>query len=201
MLTVGACSTMVLQKYPAPNMNKFEAGKEVEGVSAFAQAILDEKEGEQYFGVNLIEKEILAIYLSVKNQHSSTTFILPAESVHITEIEKDPPSVMDPGRDSKKAGEALSWAGAALLGPLLLAAGVQQLSDSTIIKENFEANRFQSTTLEPGEEASGFLYFQWKEFKNRDKANLCFDLVNPMRAQLSSFCLSVDVKLKRQENG
>ena len=206
MLTVGACTTMVLQKYPAPNTNKFEASKEVEGVSAIAQAILDEKEGEQYFGVNLIEKEILAIYLGVKNQHSSTTFILLAESVHVSEAENEGSSMLGPDHDSKAAAEALTTIGGSVsmlivpvFAPIFVISGTQQLSDSVIIKENYESNRFRTTTLEPGEAAGGFLFFPWGKLKNLDKAHLCFDLVNPLKAQSLSSCFSVN--LRRKENG
>lgn len=193
MLQSVACSTMNLKQYPVQPINLYENSKSIEGVSVVAQPLLDKKRSKEYFGVDLLQKDILAIYLSVINNNPDVSFTLPSESIHITQINSND-LINNPEKESQEAGEGIAMVGALLISPLFIAIAAQQLSDASIIKENFEAKMFRTQTIDPGQSASGFSYFKWADFKEIDKANVCFKLIDPLASRSFPFCLNINLR-------
>jgi hypothetical protein len=184
---------MNLKQYPDPSMSLFENTRSVNGVLAFAQPLLDGNEAKEYFGVNLLEKNILAVYLLIKNDNPNVSFTIPAESIYISKAEnKD--LANNPEKDSQDAGEALTIAAVLLGGPLFVVLAGPQFSDASIIKENFEAKMFRTKTIDPGQKASGFSYFNWQHFKELDKGNICFELIDPLAGKSFPFCQNIDLR-------
>ena len=200
LLGINACSTMQLKKYPEPSMDLFKNAKLIEGVSAIAVPLLDEDESEEYFGVELLDKDILAIYLSIQNNNPDTGFMIPAESIQIAEFKEKNSSNSKPGKESESTGEGALTIGAAslvlvpVLAPILLPVGVQQMSDATIIKENFKSKQFRTRTVSPGGNASGFVYFKMSDFKNLNSAHICFELKDPIKNKTIPYCLKIDLR-------
>jgi len=190
---LAACSTMNLKQYPEPSLGLFDNSRSVNGVLTYAQPLLDEKRGEEYFGVNLIQKGILAVYLSVKNNNPNASFTIPAESIYISQIETND-LTNNPEKGDQELGEGTAIVGALLINPLFLAIGAQQLSDASIIKENFAAKRFRTKTIDPGQNASGFSYFNWTDFKKLDRATICFDLIDPLADKTFPFCQKINLR-------
>lgn len=187
---VVACSTMTIKQYPEPPNSLFENAKTIEGVTAVAQPLLNQEDLKNYFGVNLLEKGILPIYLVVKNDNPHDSFILTTESVQI-QLEGNKNSIEDPAREKQEAGEAIGLAGAILVSPLLLSVAIQQLSSASIIEENFESKKFRTKTIDPGQQVSGFLYFRWDDLKIAEKVRICFQLVDPLADKSFPFCLKI----------
>jgi len=190
---LAACSTMSLKQYPEPPMNSFINSGSVNGVYAVAQPLLDEKTSKECFGVNLQQKEIMAVYLSVKNNNPNASFIIPAESIYISEIEANDLG-NSPEKDVQEVGQALNICALPFSPVLPFILGVQQLSDAAIIKENFEAKRFRTKTIDPGQIASGFSYFNWEYLKELDNANVCFKLINPVADKSFTFCKNINLR-------
>ena len=195
IICLSACSTMTLKQYPEPSDDLFDNSKPINGVVAFAQPLLDENESKDYFGVNLIKNGILAIYLSIRNQNQNTSFTIPAEAIHISEVENNA-SDFKPEQGHVDAARTASIASAILMSPLLFCIGIdaQQYSNASIIKENFEAKRFRTKTIDPGQKASGFSYFEWKNIKDHNKLNICFSIIDPLVDKTFSTCQIIHIR-------
>lgn len=193
MLQSVACSTMNLKQYPVPPINLYDKSKSIEGVSAIAQPLLDKKKSKEYFGVDLLQKNILAINLSVINNNPDVSFTLPSESINITQINSND-LINNPEKGGQEAGKAIGVVGALLISPLFMAIAAQLLSDASIIKENFEAKMLRTKTIDPGQSVSGFSYFNWADLKDIDKVNICFKLIDPLADRYFPFCLNVDLR-------
>ena len=193
MLALISCSTMNLERYPEASPMLFGNATSTNGLSVVVQPLLDSKKSKQYFGVDLIENGILAVHMTIRNNSPGTSYLIPADSVRIAErTDADP--VDNPETGNQRSGEVIAVAGAALISPVLLAVAAQQLSDASIIKENFEANRFRTTTVDPGETVGGFLYFNWKILKPIDTPRLCLQAINTIEDRSFPYCLNFSVK-------
>jgi len=193
-----SCSTMNLKQYPQASPILFQNTQPKNGISIVAQPLLDGMESKEYFGVDLIEKGILAINITIRNDNPSISYMVPADSVRITQI-NSVNIINDPESEDQQAGEVAGMAGAVLISPLLFAVAAQQLSDASIIEENFEANKLRTTTIDPGETVAGFSYFNWDMVKAIDTPHLCVKVINPVEDISFPYCLDFSVKGEQQD--
>lgn len=191
------CSTMELKKYPEPSMDSFKNSKSLNGVSVIAQPLLDGEKCEEYFGVNLMKRNILAVFLSVKNDNENVSYTIPDKSIYISNIETKA-LINNPEKGDEDAGEGAAIAGLLLLSPLLFAVSDQQISDASIIKENFEVKRFRTKTIDPGQSTSGFSYYSWAELKKLDKANICIELIDSIADKSFTTCQVINLRREEQ---
>ena len=188
-----SCSTMNLKQYPEASPMLFQNTQSNNGISVAAQPLSGENESKEYFGVDLIDNGILAVHMTIRNDNTNNSYMIPADSVQITQrsgIDK----INNPESGDQQAGEVLGVAGAVLISPLLLAVAIQQLSDASIIEENFEANKLRTTTIDPGEKVAGFSYFVWDKVKTIDTPHLCLNVINPIEDVSFPYCLDLYIK-------
>ncbi len=189
MLTWG-CTTMQLERYPEASPNSVTESGRKNGISLLAQPLLDKEASKKYFGVDLLDKGILAIHLTIRNENPSSSFMVHGEDVRVT----DRPTAGTSSRPEGASQDAgvVSAVGGVLMSPLLLAVAIQQLSDASVIEENFEAKRLRTKTLDPGQHVAGFAYFNWEQIKERKAADLCVDVVESVGRVSFPFCVLVD---------
>jgi hypothetical protein len=184
---------MDLEQYPNAPSNLLGKTPSRNGVSVAAQPLLGEKESKAYFGVDLIKNDILAVHITVRNDNANKSYLVPADSLQITQ-RNAVDNVNTPEDGDQQAGEAIGVASVVLISPALLAVAVQQLSDASIIKENFEAQKFRTTTIDPGETVGGFSYFNWAKVEMIDSPELCLKLVDTVENASFPYCLEVAVR-------
>lgn len=204
LLSFISCSTMHLDKYQEPDFPVYEESSETPGLMMFATPMLDDNASKKCFGVKLLENNILAIYLSVKNRNSDHSYLIRAESIRLTESDSshaiDRPEKGD--KDAARGAAAGLAVGTILVSPLLLSVFLpvlaQQLSDASIVEENFETSKFRTNTLEFGEKANGFVYFAWDGVKEYSNVNLCLELSEGASNEKHQPC--INVSLRRENN-
>lgn len=194
LMGLNACSTMQLKEYPESSIDIFQKAKSIEDVSATAQPILEQDISEDYFGVDLLEQGILAVYLSVKNDNLNTSFIVPAESIYLADVKSENSTAYDPGKEDMAIAKPFATVGSLLVSFPLLWVAAQQSSDAYTIRENFGVKEFRTKTIDPGQRASGFSYFDWKSFKEIDEANICFKLIDPVDNRSFPYCININLR-------
>jgi hypothetical protein len=219
---------MQLKTFNEPEQSKYQSSPHVPDLLVYSKPMLNDSETAKYFGVNLLRKNILAIYVSVWNNNQIKSFLISEDSIKLTQIKVDR-AVNRPEKASEDAANVamgvdiatypatLGMLAAASRGVTIAewaASGVdviyiatiaipifasQLQSNASVIKENFEVNKFKSTTLEPGEKESGFIYFNWDELKGYDEVNLCLYLKESMSMNIYQPCYNVSFGSKKGE--
>lgn len=187
-----SCTTMQLSRYPEASPNAFGKSTPKNGVSVVAQPLLDKELTKKYFGVDLIDKKTLAVHLTIRNENPSVSYTVRAENIAITS-QINANTTGRPSAGSQDVGEAIGVAGAVLLSPLLLAVAVQQLSNASIIEENFEAKRLRTRTIDPGQQAGGFAYFNWEQVKTLQVPELCVELMDTATRAALPYCVGLSL--------
>jgi len=193
MLGLISCSTMNLKQYPEASAAQLQNAQSTNGISVVAQPLLGEKESEEYFGINLLESGILAVHLTIRNDNPHKSYMLPMDSVQIAQGE-DAGKLYEPEKQDQEAGEAIGVAGAVLISPLLLAVAVQQLSDASIIRTNFETKKLRTSTLDPEKRVAGFSYFDWQRVKALEAPYFCLKVVDPLEDVSFPYCININMR-------
>jgi len=133
--------------------------QEKNGLLIAAHAIVDEREMDDAFGVDLFRKGIAPIRVVVEDRSSSTTFVLDRRNIEAGVYVPGQVGRVTEGLGSSVGGEVSTAAGAFVLTPLLFA-GIKMMSDATVVAHNVGDKQFYSRTLDPGQRAQGIVYFQ-----------------------------------------
>jgi hypothetical protein len=187
------CSTMQLPHYPQASPGTFRTSASGSGVAVHAEPLLDKEVTKKYFGVDLIAKKTLAVHLTVRNNHPTLSYTIRAETLAVTN-RTSADAAGKPGSDSQQAGEAIGVAAAVLLSPLLMAVAVQQLSNASVIEANFEAKRFRTRTIDPGQHSSGFAYFNWEQVKTLQTPELCVESLDTSTRASLAHCVGLSLR-------
>lgn len=190
MATLGitSCSTMTLKQYPGPSPQELQSSVSDDGISAIAYPLKSEEEFKDYFGVNLTQKGILAVHLTVANNKPNVSYLIRAESIRLGQQDVISRTTNDPSMRATKAANAIGITGGVLGSPVLIAVAAQQLSNSTIIKENFESKEFRSKTIDTGQKASGFVYFKSEDASKIGSVDVCFDVIDSINNKSFTYC-------------
>jgi hypothetical protein len=158
-LLLSACSTLQLPDYEKPQ-GVARSSQSDSGLEVFADALTAKAEIKRLFGVDLLSAGILPIFVSATNRSESSSFLLTQEHFALSSGTLDLRSGST-GADAKSEtlGTTFAMVGAAG-SPLLLLMGVKMVSNATVINQNFKTKEFHSTTISPGREAHGFVYFR-----------------------------------------
>lgn len=79
-----ACSTMDLKDYPEATEEIFADAHMINGVSVVVQPLLDEEESLRYFGVDLTDKNILAIHVAIRNADKNNSYLVFSDALQIS---------------------------------------------------------------------------------------------------------------------
>ena len=201
-----SCSTMKLEKYEIYQNTNYIESSNAQGLFLFAKPMMNKADLKKYFGVDLLKNNILPVYISVWNKNPNISYIIYEESFRILQAtSKD--KTFQPESEDEKLGEFSEVALypvyiiPELIVPLAPIASFssQQYSDAEIIKDNFEEKKFRTTTLEPYEKKSGFVYFNLKDIKNYNKIDMCFKNIEAITSNYSESCFDVPLQDRSYE--
>jgi len=167
------CSTVLTPPYQ-PQAGTVTHVSEIDGLRLTAIPLTKE-EVAQSFGRDLLEEEILPVFLIAENRTAASSFSVTPERASLGDF-----SVGGDLLPSYSRFARLGGAGAAGLTPLLLAgpiglgvlivtapvlytAGSKASSDASQVRYNFVKSRLGARTLVPNERVEGFLYFALPE--------------------------------------
>ena len=194
-----SCSTMKLEKYEIYQYTKYIESSNAQGLFLFAKTMMNEADLKKYFGVNLLKNNILSVYISVWNKNPNKSYIIYEESFRIFQTTSND-KTFDPESEDEKLGEFEAVVSSpAIIPNLITFINAQQYSDAEIIKDNFEEKKFRTTTLEPYEKKSGFVYFNWNDIKDYNKIDLCFKTIEAITSNYSESCFNVSLQDRAYE--
>lgn len=149
------CSTLQLPDFPERPVQQQQFKASQGGLAVGAYPITDKSEAKEYFGVDLLAANILAVAVTVENRSTDSGFLLEKQRIRLGSITEGTGDSKDkPGDET--AGIAL----ASLGGLVTIPVGAKLASDARIINHNFETKELRATTVNPGQAVHGFLYFQ-----------------------------------------
>jgi len=165
-LTSTGCATVRIEEYGRRAMGEQRYRGRNNHLEIAATPILGEDELSKYFGANLIEAGILPIFVRVKNVDPFSSYIVGKEDFLLYERSSRSSATSDARVDSDIDARvtaasvlALVFAGGVLgLGAAM--AGGKMVTDAAVVEHNLSNKQFLTTTLAPGQEGSGFLYFK-----------------------------------------
>lgn len=168
-LVLTGCTTLNLPEYTIQSGSSAQhlLSQTNDGLFVTVEFFYDEEKIKQYFGVYLLEKNILPVFILVENHNSSSSFLLFKENFFLNKSNNK--ELMKPTNIesvSSSAGEGIAIAGAALISSPLMLIGAQMVADTSVINHNIITKEFRKETISPGGKQKGFVYFQLQEKYN-----------------------------------
>ena len=186
-----SCSTVTFSQFPQPPINLYNKSNTLEGISTVAQPLLNDLESKEYFGVPLLENNILAVYISIIN-NSDRNLLLSYETINIDGFYLERDQINQ--QNAMDSGGGLAVAGAVIGAVPLIMLGEKQVRDSILIDHNFKSKMLRSTTIDSGETVSGFCYFNWNILKDSSDAKVCLKLLDTVANEDFPLCLNATLR-------
>lgn len=163
------CMTLKIADIPVqrPDAYRYRADQGV--VRVAVHAFIDSGESDRYFGTVLLDHNVLAVLVVAENRGTSASYVLAKEQCRLGERtaadRMEAPVALG-------VGAGVFLAGAALLSPPLLVAGIKLGSDAEMIRHNFYRVELKRQTISPGQTVRGVVYFgvSDEQIKNRSTA-------------------------------
>jgi hypothetical protein len=162
LLLGSGCSTMQVTTLKQRSTESCEYHAEQKGVVVGIHPVIEEREMEEIFKMDLREKGLLPILLVVDNR-SASSFIIAKDKVRVGDETSGAFATSQRTNLTSQAagmGGALILVGSAVGGLLLEVVGFQLASDAGVIQHNLADKEFCSRTLAPSQSAQGFIYFR-----------------------------------------
>ena len=162
LILVGCAMTALPQYKPT----QFLMNQKSDGVQVFIEPFVDKKRIKKYFGTDLIEEGIFPFYVKVVNESKDTsiyvsenTFSLVLESGNSRTVGTKEIQDVSAGHNLAKAGMCCF----SIASIPCIVMGSEMATDASVINYNFNQNKLYPSTISPGKEASGFVYFSLPE--------------------------------------
>lgn len=197
MASCSGCATSKLRHVEANPSHQYAFHQEIEGLTIAVDPYFESNRNEEVFGLNLIQKKVVPIFLVVEN-HCQKTYLIEKNEIllYCSDSSSDKKSdvvenkvIVESARDTEKvwrgvasgvvavntAGSVASFAtGTLVMVPLpiqvlTLSMLISKMNESQNIIQNIIKNEFPDQTLAPSETIYGFLYFKL----NHDMASNC----------------------------
>jgi len=164
------CTTMNMPPFPKRTAESCEFHLKKDGVTIGIHPITDKSEIMERFEFDLPSKGLLQILFVVYNQNDTSSFIIDREKILVAN------AAGGPGRPSQRKevtaeqfdnGHTCNMVGGILTSLLFLPAlplacyGGKLMCDTIVIEYNLGDKEFYSRTLDPGQSAQGYIYFQY----------------------------------------
>lgn len=160
-----SCATMTIPEDKARAVESYELKTESRGLFVAVHPLL-KQEIEKTFKTDLLKRGILPVLIVAENHSKLTSFVITKDNMIVVDQDALEGTAFDRSAVESglgKTGNVLATTGAALGGLLPLLAGMKMGSDATVIQHNLGTKEFQSRTIDPGEKAHGYVYFQFPE--------------------------------------
>lgn len=182
---ISGCSSPHYPDYPHKTLAEYKSYTKHHDLSVAAEALTDPQEIKNYFGSNILEDGILPVHIVVINNSEKDSYILLKENIGLLETANiSSEDRLQVGHDA----ENLRDIGLILISPILYAYGDTQAIGQT---ENFVLKEFQRESIEPGQRASGFIYFRRPDI-SINVLTVRVTLLEPLAGQK----VAVDLKLQ-----
>ena len=157
---LAGCATM--KSLPPYEATHFSMHQESRGIKVFVEPFSDQNTIKKYFGTDLISNGIFPFCVRIVNGTDNTS-ILVDESTFSLKLKTD----IESTSESKEIIDSSAGADAAMVGayvsPALMLYGNKLFTDAMVINSAFNQNRLKPTTVSPGKNVSGFVYFSLPE--------------------------------------
>jgi hypothetical protein len=169
-LVIGGCAAKNLPPYPTQAASSYPYFQVHDGLAIGIKSLTDPQESERYFDVDLLSRDVLAIFVSAENQGAPGTFVLSKDRFTLQTNQKEKQAVS--GREqvqspaSKIVYKTILGIGAILTGgasdmfpglPAVLFSKIYEEEESVIRK--FIDEELFINPIPPGQETHGFVYF------------------------------------------
>lgn len=181
---ISGCASPHYPDYPSKSPSEYKSHAEKKNLSVAAEALDDPKEVKKYFGSNLLDDGILPVHIVVINNSPKESYVLLKENVQLLNSSK---ISSDDRQQVGHNAESIHDVGLILLSPALSAYGDTQAIGQ---RESFALKEFQQESIEPGQRASGFVYFRCPNLSS-DDIIVRTELIQPLTGQK----VIVDLKL------
>lgn len=173
LLSITGCANLLLPDFKLDPNKQYTYKEKKEGLEIAVEPFTDPKETEHYFGINFKERGYLPVLLVAKNTSSGTSYILDQEKISIEVY--TPESNNDPDLSTQLTAEQDELEAGAMVTAVMLMPMISMfaLNDQLNLKEverNLVEKEFHTTTLSPGKETYGFIYFKVPKAKLTEDA-------------------------------
>jgi hypothetical protein len=165
------CTTHIPQYVPRP-LDQYEHRALDQGLAVAIEPQTKSTEVMKYFGADLLSRNVLPVFVLIKNQSPDTSFVIVPEGISLSDSasvsdsqEFDDQFDLTPGsKNSAKAAGVATGVGALVFLPVALAgmgavlAFADSMSDAEEIKHNLVIKALRARTLSPNKTVSGFVY-------------------------------------------
>ncbi len=188
---------MELPEYQAEQIEQYSNLQTKNELSVAIRPIVDKAESDKYFGVDLLEANILALFVVAENVGTSSSFVISKEDFALggrgifgDELARDERV------GAEGSGKAVAITGAVLISPLFMFAGAKMISDATIIKHNMTTKELARRTISPGGRVEGFVYFELPQgsVASAEPLSLLVEVMRLQDGSLTHFEFDVEVK-------
>jgi hypothetical protein len=186
-LLASGCGTRPVPVLETHAPSVYEQHLEKDGLMLGLHPMIDKVELNKTFDMNLLDKGVLPILIVAENRSTSSSFIIAKTNLYVVDQSTGTTNSSHQKEvASRSPGTALGIAGgvieiaASVPGAILMAIGSKMISDASVAQFGFADKEFYSNTLDPGEKASGFVYFQLPKGVSRSgKYELVAQVIDP----------------------
>ncbi len=133
-LVLTGCTALKLPEYTIKSSDQHLLSQTNDGLFVTVEFFYDEEKIQQYFGINLLEKNILPVFILANNHNSSSSFLLFKEKFSLNKSnDKEQMQPTNTTSVSSSTGEGVAIAGAALISMPLLFIGAKMIADTSVI--------------------------------------------------------------------
>lgn len=202
-----ACTTTI-EPYPVRSPETLGSREERDGLVVGAAALVDPKASERHFGADLSDAGILPVLIAAKNLSADTSYLLLEDRISLAPASASAsvartaatPLSETLATSTQVVGIVLVGASGAfpplaLVGLPVLVAGMAMGRDPAVVEHSLVTNALRSSTLSPGKDVQGFLYFARKDLpKGAPSAVMAVELTHLDTGAVERFELPISLE-------
>ncbi len=169
---IAGCTPMQLARYEAGNLSNYNHSKINSGLHVVVQPITDKDEQDKYFGRELTEKGVLAVYIHAENKNPTNSFVLSSDKIALVNLtskesmeKAKKEDAADPavGRTLAMVSVIAIWFSGLILVPLAAVGaciGNQMMVNAAMVQYGVASSDLFTRTVSPGKSVEGFVFFK-----------------------------------------
>ncbi|MGA3265939.1 MAG: hypothetical protein ABSE16_03855 [Verrucomicrobiota bacterium] len=207
VVTGTGCGTLTISQYTA-GPSKQAKTTEAQGLKVTVDPVCDRERADAYFKVNPTGKGVAIIYLQAANQSPDATWLLSEANMFLAvpgqagELNANDQGVkgdygVSTGLEAAATPFMLFPGPDLFVGVPLLLSGSKAARDASVVQKNFVDKEWHNQTLSPGQQAQGFIYFNWKEQSpSASAATLRMDCIDVRSQQTNTLTFPLNYETK-----
>lgn len=194
----GCCATLQIPKYSAKPFDQYQYSQVKDGLAIAIHPLVQKEEMEKYFKADLSLDKMLAVFVTIENRTTSSSYLISKDHFSLGKIEAgvNIDSENTQLGDVSKA-QAIGTLGAFVLTPILVPISASMISDAGTIRHNFIIKEIKTKTLSPGMVMEGFVYFKLPEKENsRGQLTLGIKIIELKTEETKTINISFNLETK-----